>query len=210
MNIHLLPYLLMADRAHMFRNMGSGFREKQENFNPAELVLWLLLLIGLFWALNALSHFLARRDKRQRPLYNSPRALFRALCRVHKIDRPGRRLLKRLAAYRGLPHSAQIFLEPDAFNPAAVPPPLQAYAAQLTTLQRTLFGLPQRPLSELPVHSEALEIALETSRREAAGEPRTEATPREPADQTAIPFGLPIELVREPSPPLASPSNTVP
>jgi hypothetical protein len=210
MNLQVLPYLLSADRAHMFRNMGSGFREKQENFNPAELVLWLLLLVGLFWSLNALSRFLARRDKRQRPLYNSPRALFRTLCRVHKIDRPGRRLLKRLAAHRGLTYPAQIFLEPDAFNPAAMPAALQACAAQLTALQRTLFGLPQRPLSELPVHSEALEIALETSRREAAGEPQAEAMHKEPADPTPLPFGLPIELVREPSAPLASPSSTTP
>jgi len=130
--------LLATRNTELFRSMGSGFRQKQENFNPAEFVFWMLVVVGGFCALGLLSRLLNRRGKRR--LYNSPRALFRALCRRHELDASSRRLLRNLAAHHRLSMPAQIFLLPDCFLPEGLSPALQAHAAQLAVLRQQLFG----------------------------------------------------------------------
>ena len=64
---------LLADR-HLFHEMGAGFREKQQQFDATDVLLWILLPIGFFVLVGLLARLLARSDRHQ--LFNSPRRLF--------------------------------------------------------------------------------------------------------------------------------------
>jgi len=211
MNFYSCIQVLAVDRSRMFRNMGNGFREKQENFNPAQLLVWALMLVTLFIVLNILSRAMAKRDKQPARVPKSPRALFLALCRVHALDRPSRRLLKLLAAQYRLQQPAQIFLEPDCFNTSDLSPALRAYATALVALQRKLFGSPQRSTNQLPVDQEAVEIARETSRLNASSHSPSEieAPPILAAETPKALSPLPIELDLPQGLPLSNPPDVV-
>jgi len=155
------PLALASRSTNMFRNLGDGFRHKQESFHPLELVGWFLLIVALFVGLGLLSRMLARRDKRQ--LYNSPRALFNALCRVHDLDARSRRLLKRLAADRGLECPAQLFLSPDCFDSASWGPSLVPQATALSVIEKKLFGPGRLSRASSFEARQAQQIALESS-----------------------------------------------
>jgi hypothetical protein len=71
---------------------------------------------------------------------NSPRGLFRELCRAHRLDHSGRRLLKRLAAARGVSPPALIFLQPESFSAIGLPDDLLDQAQALGQLELRLFG----------------------------------------------------------------------
>ena len=71
--------------------------------------------------------------------YNSPQRLFADLCRAHQLNWSNRRLLKHLAAARGLESPATLFVEPEHFDMTNVPAPLKASAADLRQLRRRLF-----------------------------------------------------------------------
>jgi hypothetical protein len=69
----------------------------------------------------------------------SKRALFRELCRAHRLRTSRRRLLRRLAAARGLTHAANLFVEPRYFNTNNLPPSLQQAKGELQRLHDLLF-----------------------------------------------------------------------
>jgi hypothetical protein len=71
---------------------------------------------------------------------NSARGLFRELCRAHGLDRSGRRLLKRLAAARGVAPPALIFVQPQCFAVSGLPDDLNDQAEAIATLEQRLFG----------------------------------------------------------------------
>ena len=130
--------LLLADRSQIFRDMGSGFREKRESFEPTDLLWWLLAVAVLMAAFGCLASFLAKRDKRR--LFNNPRSLFKALCAAHDLDRTSRNLLKQLAWAQHLETPARLFLEPDRFDPALAGPELAGQTAALGALRKKLFA----------------------------------------------------------------------
>ena len=130
--------LLLADRSQIFRDMGSGFREKRESFEPTDLLWWLFVAALLMAAFGFLASFLAKRDKQR--LFNSPRSLFNALCAAHNLDRPSRGLLKQLAWAQHLETPARLFLEPDRFDPAMAGPELAAQSAAIAALRQKLFA----------------------------------------------------------------------
>lgn len=72
-------------------------------------------------------------------MYNDPRQLFRELCRSHGLGRSHRRLLKRLAAWRGLKHPAMVFVTPECFETVALPPELAGEAYAVGQLRMKLF-----------------------------------------------------------------------
>lgn len=80
--------------------------------------------------------------QRSRRTYSSsnPAKLFNELCKAHGIDRAGRRLLKRLADVRGKSCAAQLFLDPQAFEPQTMPGELRPAANELKLLRARLFG----------------------------------------------------------------------
>lgn len=71
---------------------------------------------------------------------NSPRGLFRELCRAHGLDRAGRQLLKRLAVARGVAPPVLIFVQPECFAAAGLPDDLSDQADAIARLEQKLFG----------------------------------------------------------------------
>lgn len=138
MNDFAFRMLLLADRSEIFRDMGSGFREKRESFQPTDLLWWLLAAALIAAAFVSLAAFLSRQDKHR--LFNSPRALFNALCKAHKLDRSSRNLLKQLATAQEMAIPARLFLEPDRFEPAQIPAALQNCQPQYAQLKERLFA----------------------------------------------------------------------
>ena len=130
--------LLMADRSSVFRDMGSGFREKRESFDPTDLLWWLFAVALIAAAFVAVATILARQDKRR--LFNSPRALFNALCKAHGLDRASRSLLRQLASAQQLSVPARLFLEPQRFETAMIAPKLRPYSGAITELKQRLFA----------------------------------------------------------------------
>jgi hypothetical protein len=70
---------------------------------------------------------------------NSPPRLFRELCRAHRLSRPHRRLLKHLAAARGLSSPASLFVRPECFDLDQLPSEVKLYADELNKLRAQLF-----------------------------------------------------------------------
>jgi hypothetical protein len=72
--------------------------------------------------------------------YDRPPRLFFELCKAHKLNWSNRRLLKQLAAARGVKFPAMLFVEPDYFETTNLPAALQPAATELRNLRRKLFG----------------------------------------------------------------------
>lgn len=140
MNAIALRMLLLADRSSVFRDMGSGFREKRESFEPTDLLWWLFVAALVLAAFGIVARVLANQDKRR--LYNSPRALFRELCAAHGLDRAQRSLLKHLASTYQLPSPIRLFLEPERFESATLAAELRPHLEAIAALRQRLFAEP--------------------------------------------------------------------
>ena len=92
----------------------------------------LLVIITIVW------QTISRRRRRDFA-YDSPPRLFADLCRAHKLNWSNRRLLKHLAAARGLKCPATLFVEPEHFDMTNVPPALKPSAGELRQLRHKLF-----------------------------------------------------------------------
>jgi hypothetical protein len=78
--------------------------------------------------------------KRQRDFaYDSPPRLFADLCRAHRLSWSHRRLLKHLAAARGVKCPTELFVEPEHFDIINVPAALRPSANELRQLRHKLF-----------------------------------------------------------------------
>jgi hypothetical protein len=71
--------------------------------------------------------------------YNRPAHLFADLCRAHKLNWSNRRLLKHLAAARGLKCPTTMFVEPEYFDMTNVPATLKPSAVELRQLRHKIF-----------------------------------------------------------------------
>jgi hypothetical protein len=102
---------------------------------------WMLVMgaTALLLASIALVNGLLTRRKRREFWQDNSSRLFRDLCRTHRLDSANRRLLKKLAAARGIEHTAELFVEPTHFEVADLPPALHASARDLRQLRHTLF-----------------------------------------------------------------------
>ena len=72
---------------------------------------------------------------------SASQATLSQLCRLHELDWPSRRLLRRLAQARQLENPAQLFLEPTWFEAANMPAPLRPFRPQLAELRQHLFAV---------------------------------------------------------------------
>jgi hypothetical protein len=95
-------------------------------------VVTLLVIVTIVW------QTISRRRQRDFA-YDRPPRLFADLCRAHKLNWSSRRLLKHLAAARGLKCPASLFVEPEFFDMTNVPPALKPSAAELRQLRHKLF-----------------------------------------------------------------------
>ncbi|MEX0937810.1 MAG: hypothetical protein WDZ59_08105 [Pirellulales bacterium] len=130
-------WIVLADGAR-WKSMGSGFRGRSARLDRDDLITGVLLVVGVCVAIAVLKYLIDRNERRQG--YNSPRALFRALCKAHGLDGASRRLLRQMADCQGLHHRSRLFLEPDRFDVGRVSPPLQARAEEVMALRDRLFG----------------------------------------------------------------------
>jgi hypothetical protein len=129
-----LPYILAATKE--LPRMWGRF----DHHGPADGTNHLLIVVGMA-ALAALVLMIWLRISRRPQRYfvsNSAPRLFRDLCSAHGLTHSDRRLLKRLAAARGLASPAFVFVEPKLFDEP--PASLQSSAAELAHLRARLFG----------------------------------------------------------------------
>jgi hypothetical protein len=92
----------------------------------------LLVIVTIVW------QTISRRRRRDFD-YDRPQRLFADLCRTHKLNWSSRRLLKHLAAARGLKCPSTLFVEPEYFDMTNVPPALKPSAGELRQLRHKLF-----------------------------------------------------------------------
>ncbi|MGA2064299.1 MAG: hypothetical protein ABSG86_05000 [Thermoguttaceae bacterium] len=108
------------------------------------------VLVGL-WAIRQVA-MLGRRGA----AVNSPRRLFRSLCRAHRLSWSQRWLLGRIARANRLAQPAQLFVEPEYFDEPRLGPEFGPKAQRLRQLRDRLFaGLPgvQGPAIRRPAAS---------------------------------------------------------
>jgi hypothetical protein len=131
--------VLWADLS-LLRGMGSGFRGKKATLDTKDLLIWVGIVAGVAIVVWFLSQLLSRQERVRR--FNSPRALFRILCRAHELDRASKSLLKRLARYHQLSHPARLFLEPQRFELDGLGPEWVSQREPLAVLRERLFAAP--------------------------------------------------------------------
>lgn len=132
--------LAAGSRLDGMRNRFSGRGAK---LDTADIVVGVLVLLGIAAGIALLSYLVSRQDKRRG--FNSPRALFRELCKAHGLARSSRRLLRQLARWQRLSHPARIFLEPERFDPANLSPRLRAQIDDVRQVRDQIFA---RPIEE--------------------------------------------------------------
>lgn len=130
--------ILFADRSIIFREMGNGFREKRESFNPSDLLWWVFAAVAILVAFAVIAKLLAKQDKRRQ--YNNPAALFRELCQVHNLDRASRNLLKTIARHQELTTPAHLFVDPDRLIAALREDSLRPQLPAIQSLRNKLFA----------------------------------------------------------------------
>jgi len=112
------------------------FDHERPGIGTSELIVIgsiVLLLAGtLAWQI------LRRRHQREF-LTDSASKLFGELCRAHRLDRSSRRLLKKLAAERGINNEAELFVEPHYFDTTNLTATLKSSAVELRQLRHKLF-----------------------------------------------------------------------
>jgi hypothetical protein len=136
MNEPFLPILLaQADR---WREMGRDFRIDHTKLDPTLIVASLIVLVAVIAFLFFLHRLMNRREGRR--LYNSPKQLFKSLCRLHDLTSAERRTLLNLARSQELPQPASLFLAPERFAAALESPAWQPHRRQLERLRAKLFA----------------------------------------------------------------------
>ncbi len=131
-----IPQPLLLGQGRVM-DMGREFRGDAAMLSTNDVLMGIGALVGaglFFWLLKVLRN----RQDRKRTI-NSPRRLFRALCKLHGVSGRERALLRRTAAMNALKHPAQLFVMPDLLSSKATQlPPKQA--AEITALRDKLFG----------------------------------------------------------------------
>ena len=115
------------------QNVWGRFDHQRPTYDVLQILLALTAALVVAAAGLALLRFAGRFRA------SSPRALFRELCRAHGLDASGRRLLKKLAAARGLSNPSLLFVEPKFFEATDMPAALQSSGTRLQRLHDDLF-----------------------------------------------------------------------
>jgi hypothetical protein len=93
-----------------------------------------LLVLVMF-----VSSWRAKRQKAQF-LHDSKARMFGELADAHRLNRANRRLLKKLAAGKGVGNASTLFVEPDYFELEKLPQALKDSARDCRQLRHELFG----------------------------------------------------------------------
>jgi hypothetical protein len=130
---------LLAEQSR-FMHMGRRFRHGGSNIDLNQLLLLLVACLLVAVAIWALSRFLIYCESRT---YCSQRALFRELCRAHKLNWSSRRLLWQLVRWHRLACPAEVFVNPRRFDTQQLTGGLAARQHQITQLRDRVCGIDQ-------------------------------------------------------------------
>ncbi len=132
-----LAFLLAQDPTRL-ESMTSHFRHDGRELQGGDVRIGLFLIasvaLGIFFVI-VLSKYLERRQARPRPL-----ALFRSLCRAHRLTWGDSWLLYRVAWSQRLADPGCVFLERHRFERETLVPELQVHATRLKALAERLFS----------------------------------------------------------------------
>jgi hypothetical protein len=117
--------------------MGSRFRDSAPRGDVTGLLGMIGSLLLLGFAVWSFTRWYSRRESR--PL-NSPKVLFRELCRAHQLGHADRKLLREIADWHGMADPVQLFLEPQHFQSADMREAL-ACEYEADQLHHRLFGI---------------------------------------------------------------------
>jgi hypothetical protein len=120
------------------QKLGANFRGEDTPINGLEVLLTLAVLAAICIAL-LLGSYLLRRMEQPRTI-NSPKRLFRDLCRLHQLDRPARNALLALARGKRIEPPGLVFLEPGCFEGLDAHAELAPQRVQLAALRDKLFN----------------------------------------------------------------------
>jgi hypothetical protein len=99
------------------------------------VITWLVAVPVVIWLVAGLFN----RERRKRTIY-SPKKLFKALCRAHRLDRSARRALTKLAAAAHIAQPATLFVSPEAFDAHLATLKRASQIALYKQLREQLFG----------------------------------------------------------------------
>jgi len=133
----LLQYGVLLAASSRLDNLSSGFRGRRAHIEPKDYVTGVLLLTAIVLVVWLLSYMMTLQERRQ--TYKSPGRLFLSLCRAHRLRWAQRWLLWRAARAQRLRNPAQMFLEPERFEPAKLGPSLRARQDEFQQLRNKLF-----------------------------------------------------------------------
>ncbi len=125
-------------QAEHWREMGRDFRVDHDKLDPTLIIVCTVVLAVVTGFLFAL-HRLMNRQEGQRQ-YNSPKQLFRSLCRLHGLTGGEKRLLMQLARGEGLGQPGMLFLAPERFDEAIAVAKSPAHKRALESVRGKLFA----------------------------------------------------------------------
>lgn len=141
----LMSASVLFARATWFDSMTHQFSGGNFRFGAFHMLVLVLIAVAL-----AVVYWLAGRTGRpgREQRYDHPRALFRALCRAHGLDRASRRLLDQLARQQRLSDPARLFLEPERFEAVNLGASLKPRRHQFVALRDHIFAETELPANE--------------------------------------------------------------
>jgi len=141
----LMAASVLLARATWFDSMTHQFSGGNFRFGAFHV-----LVLALIAASLVIVYWIAGRTGKpgREPRYDHPRALFRALCRAHGLDRASRRLLDQLARQQRLSDPARLFLEPERFEAENLGASLKPRRKQFVALRDRLFAEPTVPAND--------------------------------------------------------------
>jgi hypothetical protein len=126
--------VLFAEADH-WREMGRDFRVDHDKLDPTLIIASVIVLVTVVLFLWFLHRLMNRQEGKR--AYNSPRQLFRSLCRLHELSGAERRALTYLS--RG-DQPAILFLSPDRFDAAINATGSATQRRMLEALRAKLFA----------------------------------------------------------------------
>jgi hypothetical protein len=134
----LIVRIVLLGETERFRTVGETFRGERSvsRLNDFMLVVaGIGAIVFLFWLVATLMP----KEERVRRI-DSPRKLFKALCRAHGLDWFSRRTLWKLARQHSPQHPAVLFAMPDALDASMASNPSARQMAAYRRLRVQLFG----------------------------------------------------------------------
>jgi hypothetical protein len=129
--------VLFAEADH-WREMGRDFRVDHEKLDPTLIIASVIVLVAVVLFLWFLHRLMNRQEGKR--AYNSPKQLFRSLCRLHELSSAERRALAHLARGEQSPQPASLFLSPDRVTAAIATSGSASQRKLLENLRAKLFA----------------------------------------------------------------------